>query len=396
MTAEYQFFIDVLADHIHERKTEIPQQELDWKRILELADEQGLGGILWYQCREGLKEKPQLLGRLHNYFTSDVFFDVCRRRDMSEVTKAYAEEDIRFVPVKGMILSKYYPVPQLRTMGDIDMVIKTEDRRKTDDIMIRLGFEKKVDNHAVWTYSRDVVTYEIHDHMMYEPLANTFDYQTYFDRIWEHAVLSHEGGYCTLQTEFHFLYLIAHTAKHLTNKGSGMRPFLDMVFMARQEDENMDWKLIESELRKLCLFEFAKTCFALCGRWFKVEMPFQSDIDERFYREATQKVLKDGIFGLENEENQTGGSAKTIRRSLMPYWMTAVMMTWKKIFPPYRDMQLIPWYSFVDGKPWLLPVAWIYRWWYCARNKWNHSKQLLSEPFVKREEICRREKLIDS
>lgn len=61
-------------------------------------------------------------------------------------------------------------------------------------------------------------------------------------------------------------------------------------------------------------------------------------------------------------------------------------VTLYKLFPPYGDMQLIPWYSFVDGRPWLLPVAWIYRLFYCLRHKSGHSMALLEEPYT-----CRRE-----
>ena len=57
-------------------------------------------------------------------------------------------------------------------------------------------------------------------------------------------------------------------------------------------------------------------------------------------------------------------------------------------------MQLIPWYAFVDGRPWLLPAAWVYRWGYCLAHKRKHGTALLAEPFTKRETVERRERLI--
>ena len=117
-------------------------------------------------------------------------------------------------------------------------------------------------------------------------------------------------------------------------------------------------------------------------------------LDEKFFREVTEKTFRDGTFGLHNEQNEAAHSAKEIRRAEEPYWKTTLALTVKKLFPPYRDMQLIPWYSFVDGRPWLLPVAWVYRWFYTAIHKFRKSRDLLTEPFLKREVIERREAYI--
>lgn len=159
---------------------------------------------------------------------------------MEELSAAFREAEIDFVPFKGTCISEYYPDPALRTMGDMDLAIHTEDRQRSDKVMKRLGYVSMVDNHAVWTYQKD-------------------------DR------------FC-LKPEFHFLYLLAHTAKHIINKGYGIRGFLDLVFFVRGEPD-MDWDWIEEQLRELRLLDFAKTCFALCQRWFDVELPLAGGMD---------------------------------------------------------------------------------------------------------------------
>ena len=105
-------------------------------------------------------------------------------------------------------------------------------------------------------------------------------------------------------------------------------------------------------------------------------------------------MFNDGMFGLENEQNEAAHAAKEIKRSKDSYWISAAKLTIHRLFPPYRDMQLVPWYSFVDGRPWLLPFAWVYRWFYTATHKFKQSKDLLTEPFAKRKVIEKRENLI--
>lgn len=397
MNATERFFLQILSDYVQGRSSEPPDEALDWGQLYAIAQAHGLCGVVWFQCRAFPDGEQGSCSQLHGGFCADVFQDTCRELDQREVFNALSEAGIPFLPMKGTVLRRYHRVPQLRTMGDIDLVIYPEDRRRSHEVMLALGFRCEVDNHAVWRYTRDVVIYEVHDHMMYEPLTNQIDYRSYFDCVWDHTSPDGDSSRWEVDEDFHFLYLITHTAKHIVNKGSGFRSFLDMAFFVQQAGARMDWKAISDQLERLSLLEFARTCFALCERWFGVSMPIVSqELDERFFEEATRKVFRDGLFGLENEENQTGVSAKTIRRSKLPYWLTVIGMTWRKLFPPYQDMQLIPWYSFVDGRPWLMPAAWLYRFFYCARHKLRHSRQLLTEPYTKRRSIESREQFISS
>lgn len=53
---------------------------------------------------------------------------------------------------KGFIVRDYYtPCPELRTFGDIDFVIRKEDRQKCDELMKELGYEPQ-DNCGVVSF----------------------------------------------------------------------------------------------------------------------------------------------------------------------------------------------------------------------------------------------------
>lgn len=400
MTAEQRFFIQILADHVHGRPSSPESDAMDWEKIAAYADEQALLGMVYIQTRDYFKERPdtapEIAARLHKGFLSDVYLYANRDAELAEFARQCA--DVPFVLMKGSVVRDYYPAPALRSMGDVDIIIHTEDRQKTDEILLAGGYRKMVDNHAVWTYDKDYIEFEIHDHMFYEYLANDVDYRGYFDRVWEHVrLLDGTGNLYVPEENFHFLFLMTHLAKHITNNGMGFRAFLDLVFMIQKAGNRLDWQWIRQELEKLKLLAFTKTCFAFCQRWFDAEMPVESAaLDGDFYAEVTAKMFNDGIFGLENRQNLAAHSAKEIKRSKNSYWLTAIRLTLHRVFPSYRDMQLVPWYRFVDGRPWLLPAAWVYRWFYTAAHKFEHSKNLLLEPYNKREVIEKREKMISS
>lgn len=400
MTAEQQFFIRLLADHIRQRPTCPEKDDLDWKKILHYTQEQALPGLVYVQTRGFFKDNPDaapdVAEKLRSGFYSDIYLYANRNAELKEIARQCA--GIPLVLIKGSVVQDYYPVPALRSMGDVDVVIHPEDRKKTDAVMLGEGYGKMVDNHAVWTYEKDHIVFEIHDHMFYEYLANDVDYREYFDQVWNHVhLLEGADNIFVPEENFHFLYLITHLAKHITNKGMGFRAFLDFAFIVQKAGKRMDWQWIQAELEKLKLLQFTKTCVAFCQRWFDVQMPVETaGLDERFYAEVTAKMFNDGIFGLENEQNVAAHSAKEIRRSKEPYWLSAVKLTVHRLFPPYKDMQLVPWYRFVDGRPWLLPAAWVYRWFYTATHKFKESRDMLTEPYKKRTVIEKRQKMISN
>lgn len=392
MTEAQAFFFQVLSDHIHRRMTAAVPAGLDQEALYQMVKKQSLAGIFYVQCRDAADSS--LLERLHTVFLSSVFRAVNRRAELAELAEAYKAAGIPFLTMKGFTFCTYYPVPELRTMGDVDLIIHPQDRQRCDTLMTTLGFEKYIDHPSVWTYQRDITHYEIHDHMFYEPLANELDYIGYFDHVWEHV--TSEDGRLVIQPDYHFLYLMAHTAKHIINLGSGVRPFLDMIFLTRA-NPGMDWDWIQAELKKLRLLDFTKTCFALCERWFGVKMPLATPpLSDAFFDSTTAKIFADGLWGHDNDENRVSATAKYAKRSRKSYAGSAICMTLSKLFPPYAHMRLVPWYAFVDGRPWLLPAAWLYRFYYCARHKGAHSRESLAQPFVERDAIHRREAMIES
>ena len=400
MTKEQSLLLSCLADFCQGRKTQEPQgaeADIDTDELYRIAEEQGVDGIVFNQCRTWLG----MNGHFRKGFLGLVFLSANRTDLLKGIAERFRSKGIRLVCMKGAVFRDSYPVPELRSMGDVDFIIRPEDRDKADRIIRgEMGFSRMIDNHDVWTYWTGDIMFEVHTHMFYEYLANRVDYRSYFDRVWDSA---HPGSAFGIRSdnlsepdeELHLLYLIAHTAKHIINNGAGFRAFLDMVLFIRNNEDKLDWSHIREELGKLELLDFAGTCSAFCRRWFGVELPLkETGITDAFFDRVTEKMFRDGVFGLDNAENLVAKPAKLMKRSGSTYGVSAVRYTINLLFPPYRNMQLIPWYSWVDGKPWLLPAAWVYRWFYCLVHKQERGKDLISGPYKQKEEIQDREQLL--
>jgi len=400
MTNEQKLFLKILEDFCHAHLSEKICEVSSREALSMIAAKQDLEGLLFSQCRRWWNDKTSG-SKLSLPFLSAVFLSVNRADILQDILSECEKCNVEIICMKGAVFREYYPEPALRSMGDIDIIIHHEDRETMDRIMMdKIGCKKFVDNHAVWTYLFEGLMFEIHDHMFYEELTSQVDYRSYFDNVWEHCHHAPVFGVCSRclfvpDEEFHFLYLMTHTAKHIIDHGCGFRAYLDMVMMAKAVKERVNWKHLEQELNRLELLVFTKTCFSCCEKWFGITMPMKLESESQgFLDMITEKTFDDGIFGLDNDENRSADTAKKIRRSSGPYILRASHHLITKMFPPYSDLQLVPQYSFVDGKPWLLPVAWVYRFGYCLKNKLKHSKGIILEPIVNKQEIKNRQEYL--
>ena len=397
MTKNEKIFLKILGDYLQENTTSGNiLKEADLQQLVTMARSPGVSAIMWKQIGKDIrKSSSEQADVLHSYFLFEVFRSVCQLNDLQEVEQAMNKAGIPYLLMKGSRLKYYYPDIHCRSMSDIDIVIKAKDRQASDQVMHTLGFRSEIASDEVWVYEKDVTTYELHDHMMYDTLANNFDYRSHFDRVWDHVSRDKDGN-DQIDEEFHFLFMVVHLAKHMINEGIGIRAFMDLVAFVRKCDPSIDWNQIAQELDKMELLQFTKTCFALCRQWFGIDMPLiKGSLDREFFENASKKILTDGVFGHGKNDNDTGFAAKTFRKSSYPYWLQTVITTIRVVFPSYHNMRLIPWYSFVDGRPWLLPVAWIYRFFYCLFHKLSHSMKTLLQPIVKKEQIQKRQEMYD-
>ena len=112
-------------------------------------------------------------------------------------------------------------MPESRAMGDIDILIKECDRNKVKKLLTSNGFDCIKQNGPVYNYVKNNVLFEIHtkliNHYDEEPFCNAFDYAVF------------DGFEGTFDNNFHFAYLIAHTAHHFKFYGAGIKLIVDQA-----------------------------------------------------------------------------------------------------------------------------------------------------------------------
>lgn len=280
----------------------------------------------------------------------------------NEISQGLTENDIENIIVKGYVLRDLYPIKDLRTMTDMDFVIRSADGKKMERVMSVLGYELGEVFQGDWSFFKNKVHIEFHEKLTESELGNGFNYDEYLRDCFEHTV-AYNGLTKTLDNEYHLIYMLIHCAKHFYNGGCGFRMIMDFAAYLKVYNNTVDWKYINGELKRIKLYDFSKNIWYLCGEWFGITAENKVfSMEDSLYNEVLGFIAKGGTFGeAEGEDRMV---SKAARESIEKSSSNIVTSFWIKlkryVFLDDKSMRgIISWYK---NKPKvMLPVAWVYK-----------------------------------
>ncbi len=358
MQKEKEFFLQVLADYLNGRVTKAPEN-LDWSILESIGEAQNLTGVIYHQCKNtimhsGLPDAEKNKWKWNYMFNFPLYTK--RLALLKQINAEFQKENIPYLIFKGTEIAKYYPVPAQRTMGDMDMLVHIEDKQRAHDALVNLGFEMNTGLPYEWVGLKNQMEIELHHRLIYDKAVELDYIQVWGDKVWNYANANDGSTRFELDLTYHLLYVLLHLRKHLLHSGVGFRQFMDVAILAVQPEIN--WSQVDLWFKELKIETFSKVCFAFCQRWFNIIIPFETvQLDEGFYQGITEKTLTGGLFGLNNKGYKETGIFNEVRFSKS----TGTSYILKRLFLPYNKMCNIDYCKFLNGRPWLLPVAWCWR-----------------------------------
>lgn len=329
----------------------------DWNKLYSLSMAHNLAPIVFSVIKDNrsLQENETVF----NGF-KDAFYDAIVNYDMQkaiidEIDSLLTANKIEHIFFKGVQLKELYPSPELRLMGDIDVLIKLDDRPTVKKLFEDNGFELTEDNGPVYNYHKGNVLVECHTKIVSGKVGNA-DAEAYFEDAVNHASFDEFCG--TLNTEYNLMYLLTHIAHHFWFYGAGAKMILDLAVFIKQFSPDLD--SVVEKMDDLNLKRFSQIILSICFDWFDVGKKYTDDTDS-----TKEFLLGFGAFGNINRNKAVVVKRKAIEDGYESDFMTKLTL----LFPSYKKMKNIPYAKFIDGRPYLLPFGWIYRIIYNLKNK---------------------------
>ncbi len=270
-----------------------------------------------------------------------------QQKEVARVEEAFRQHGIDYLPLKGCNMRPLYPKPELRAMGDADILIRTEQYPQISEILPELGFTMiaETDHELVWGSKKLVL--ELHKHLM--PSANR-DYHSYFGNGW-HLARQQDGCRYAMSREDEFLFLFTHFAKHYRDGGVGCRYVLDL-WLYRRTYRQLDEAYIRRELTLLRLDVFYGHICNMIRWWFE---DGQADAVTEYISDF---ILSGSTWGdvashRLSQELRASVALGSVRKERIRRWFFLA-------FPPADFLSRR--YPILKKHPWLTPFLWPVRW----------------------------------
>lgn len=294
----------------------------------------------------GIEQGHPVMKKLFEGLYSELLSNERQIEKYSKLTALFEQNCIDYMPLKGIVLKELYPQPEMRCMGDIDILIQEPQYERIEKILTDLGFEHYIDSdhEHIWC-TKDGVSLELHKRLI--PSYNK-DYYAYFGDGWERVTRADENSFMyRFSPEDEFVYLFAHFSKHYRDGGIGIKHFVDLkVYL---EKVNPDREYIAEEMKKLGLYEFYLNIVHTMDVWFD-----GAEGDAKTDR-VSKTIIESGVYGLSRDK----AASSVLRETANGVQDKSTTRVFKLLFLPYEVMSER--YPYLKKYPILLPIAYVVR-----------------------------------
>ena len=315
---------------------------IDWLRICKLAKKQGVIAIAWRGLEILLNEKTISTDQLPDrglklqwaLNTEHIEQRYLKQHKLaSELADIYTNKGIKTLVLKGLAISRYYPIPQHRECGDLDcFLVKADNSQKCGialrDAALPVSCYNEGNSVAEEQGAKVKLDFYKHSHINYKGLVvENHAFCTAvrgsrklkaFERHLETLLATRptarigESNLLCPCADFNALFLTAHSFQHFLTEGIKLRHVLDWALLLRAEQHNIDWKSFYEWCDKMHYTKFADAMTAIAVEYLGIEISNQAIHTES---ELRDRVLEDILFS--NQAINNIKASKFVKRLMI-------------------------------------------------------------------------------
>lgn len=381
MTNHTREFLNIVKSAITGTAVEASGNFLSVGSFLQLVKNHRISTMFYYGLQNCGALTDEIKARLYDAVLAETMISEQQLLMFGEITNAFDKNSIDYMPLKGCLLKSLYPKPEIRRMGDIDILVRKNGQyRETTRVMKELGFEMKGESDHELSWERAGMLVELHSRII--PSYNK-DFYVFIGDGWELARLKRGTEY-EMSPENMFVYLFTHFTKHYRDSGIGIIHMCDLYLYMKST--KLDYGYIEAELKKAKLYDFYRNVRATLDVWFEEKEP--TELTDHI----TSVIFNSGVYGT--RESVVLSAAIKAKRKEDKSLFGKLKKTVKTIFPPYSGMKNR--HLVLFKLPFLLPVFWAVRWFdLCFRRRDRIAEKFAARTFATEEKVNAYEKSLE-
>ena len=324
---------------------------LDWNEVHSFFQNHTITALTSSVVKYIPKEFADIKNKWKEAVYSNVYYYSQIEKQQQCILDVFHDKHILVVVVKGTSAAKYYHKPQLRAMGDIDLLVKPIDYTYAVKCMIDTGCiettekaEEKRGRHRSFQYKD--VSIELHH---YFALSEDQEKADIFDKLIFDAMPTDNT---VLPNDENGLILLSHIRQHL-DEGLGLRQIIDwMMFLRSCLDDEVWYTSFKEKAHITGLEKLAITTTKMCQKYLGLlpdSLTWCKEANEEVCDELMQYVMECGNFG----RNRTALQSTEVRKFPQLFHLVQLFK--------YLQLRGERHWKALKKYPWLKPFAWIYQ-----------------------------------
>lgn len=301
MLSSKDVFLSLVRMGIGHTAETIPNQ-VNWSEIKALADSQGLSAIVM----DGIEQIPNenrpprditlpWIGEVVNNYEQR-YYRYCEA--LASLAEFYNDHEIPMMVLKGYVCSLYWPKPNHRPCGDIDIWLFGK-YKEADKIMTRkqkIQIDSSHHHHTVFNWHGFMVENH-YDFLDVTTRGSSREFELALKDLGKdvsYVVKVNNQIVNQPSPNLHALFLIRHMVDHFTSVSISLRQLLDWAFFVKRYSKEIDWVWLSSLLEKFHIKDFYNCLNAICV----VDLGFSNSIFPPLQYDSLlkEKVLKDILY----------------------------------------------------------------------------------------------------
>lgn len=296
---ETQTLLTLLAYELFQKKQEIDTSDVDWAAVLEEGNKHAVTALLYPGIRQQNGVPEEVFNKVCGTAITVAAASESMLKEQRRILDLLAASQITCVVLKGTSVACFYPHPELRVPGDIDILVDAENldtacnTLKDNNFTISTVVEKHTCLHKQEIYV------EMHQMVTVFPDSKKGRFaREFMTKALRNTQTSEIEGirFPVLRDIYKIIALLVHMEHHLATSGIGLRQLCDWAVTVNAMRDYFDGETL-ALLESCGLLRFAQIMTRLCERYLGLPpCPWTADASDALVAAMLFDVLEGGNF----------------------------------------------------------------------------------------------------
>ena len=323
MERHEEVFFTLLRNAFWGTPVEIPDGFADWAGVARTAKVQSVlgvaGDVMLSDSSIASAMSQELKTKIKTFMMANIMTHGKLNGVLVKVVSELSASGIRSVLLKGQGLAQYYPKPEMRQCGDIDLYVGLDQYSASYDVLQPLA--TKIDDRKALEVGKHYdffvgkVSVEVHRYSERYPTARLDrTYQEISKKGLSEALVPMVFSGQEVNTPsdvYNAFYIFSHIFHHFLTSGLGSRQLCDWMLFLRQRSSYIDMDSLREILSRLDMMKPWQAFGCVLVKYLGMPadlFPFYDSSQEHKAEKILRRLLDEGNFGQQRDVNKKRGA----------------------------------------------------------------------------------------